>query len=67
VNPTQPYRCTQFCTSRAASCLELARHQTDPVRCSLFMRLAAHWNEIAAACDRRAHPWTQWCQLADMD
>ena len=60
------FRCTQFCTKRAASCSELAQLNISPLHRIAMAELAAYWNEYAAACDREAHPWTEWCQSADV-
>ena len=54
-------QCSQFCMEQVASCLKLARLNTA-LHHHMFMRMAAHWNQIAKQCDGQFHPWTQWCQ-----
>ncbi len=55
-------RCSGFCLEQVASCLKVAQLNISNAHHHVFMRMAAHWHQIAKACDGQVRPWTQWCQ-----
>ncbi len=55
-------QCSQFCLEQVASCLKVAQLNMSTLHYHMFMRMAAHWNQIAKECDGQVHAWTRWCQ-----
>ncbi len=47
---------------QVVSRLKLAQLNSTAAHHHAFMRMAAHWHQIAKECDGQVRAWIQWCQ-----